>query len=171
MDSPRPTLNDVTRALAHLADRVLTHKSVGLEPYVAHTLKLVMGELELLIPGLDPAPNAEAARAFAEAAEIALREGEEREALSYALRGLSCSPHDPVLWYQAGSACVEVGSLEMALRLLWHALWINPGYADAHRDLAALTSFFDAGEDIPTEDFHASDEPDEDGSAEDDRAA
>ena len=170
-DSPRPTLNDVTRALAHLADRVLTHKSVGLEPYVAHTLKLVMGELELLIPGLDPAPNAEAARAFAEAAEIALREGEEREALSYALRGLSCSPHDPVLWYQAGSACVEVGSLEMALRVLWHALWINPGYADAHRDLAALTSFFDAGEDIPTEDFHAGDEPDEDGSAEDERAA
>jgi tetratricopeptide (TPR) repeat protein len=170
-DSPRPTLNDVTRALAHLADRVLTHKSVGLEPYVAHTLKLVMGELELLIPGLDPAPNAEAARAFAEAAEIALREGEEREALSYALRGLSCSPHDPVLWYQAGSACVEVGSLEMALRLLWHALWINPGYADAHRDLAALTSFFDAGEDIPTEDFRVGEEPGDDGSAEDDRAA
>jgi tetratricopeptide (TPR) repeat protein len=170
-DSPHPTVNDVTRALAHLADRVLTHKSVGLEPYVAHTLKLVMGELEMLIPGLDPAPNAEAARAFAEAAEIALREGEEREALSYALRGLSCSPHDPVLWYQAGSACVEVGSLEMALRLLWHALWINPGYADAHRDLAALTSFFDAGEDIPTEDFHAGDEPGEDESAEDDRAA
>ncbi len=170
-DSPRPTLNDVTRALAHLADRVLTHKSVGLEPYVAHTLKLVMGELELLIPGLDPAPNAEAARAFAEAAEIALREGEEREALSYALRGLSCSPHDPVLWYQAGSACVEVGSLEMALRLLWHALWINPGYADAHRDLAALTSFFDAGEDVPTEDFRGGDEPGESGSAEDDRAA
>ena len=175
-DSPRPTLSDVTRALAHLADRVLTRKSPGLEPYVAHTLKLVMGELEMLIPGLDPAPNAEAARAFAEAAEIALREGEEREALSYALRGLSCSPHDPVLWYYAGSACVEVGSLELALRLLWHALWINPGYADAHRDLAALTSFFDAGEDIPTEDFHAEDfrageEPGEDGSAEDDRAA
>ncbi len=170
-DSPRPTLNDVTRALAHLADRVLTRKSMGLEPYVAHTLKLVMGELELLIPGLDPAPNAEAARAFAEAAESALRDGEEREALSYALRGLSCSPHDPVLWHQAGSACVEVGSLEMALRLLWHALWINPGYADAHRDLDALTCFFDSGEDLPTEDFHAGKEPGEDESAEDDRAA
>ena len=170
-DSPRPTLNDVTRALAHLADRVLTRKTMGLEPYVAHTLKLVMGELELLIPGLDPAPNAEAARAFAEAAEIALRDGEEREALSYALRGLSCSPHDPVLWYRAGSACVEVGSLEMALRLLWHALWIHPGYADAHRDLDALTSFFDGGVDIPTEDFHVGEEPAGDGFAEDERAA
>jgi tetratricopeptide (TPR) repeat protein len=170
-DSPRPTLNDVTRALAHLADRVLTHKAVGLEPYVTHTLKLVVGELELLIPGLDPAPNAEAARAFAEAAEIALREGEEREALSYALRGLSCSPHDPVLWYQAGSACVEVGSLEMALRMLWHALWINPGYGDAQRDLAALTSFFEAGEDTPAEDFRAGDESGDDGPAEDRRAA
>ena len=170
-DSPRPTLSDVTRALAHLADRVLTRKTPGLEPYVAHTLKLVMGELELLIPGLDSAPNAEAARAFAEAAEIALRDGDEREALSYALRGLSCSPHDPVLWYYAGSACVEVGGLEMALRLLWHALWIHPGYADARRDLDSLTSFFDAGEDIPTEDFHAGDERGEDGPAGEGRAA
>jgi hypothetical protein len=180
-DSPRPTLNDVTRALAHLADRVLTRKSLGLEPYVSHTLKLVMGELELLIPGLDPAPNAEAARAFAEAAEIALRDSEEREALSYSLRGLSCSPHDPVLWYRAGSACVELGSLEMAMRLLWHALWIHPGYEAARRDLDSLTSFFDAGEDVPTEDFRfgsacgdgecGEEDRSDDDSAEEDRAA
>ncbi len=160
-DSPRPTLGDVTRALAHLADRVLVRKALGLEPYVAHTLKLVMNELEMLIPGLDPAPNAEAARAFAEAAEIALREGEERESLSYALRGLSCSPHDPVLWYRAGAACIEVGSLEIAMRLMWHALWIHPGYMEARRDLDALTSFFD-----PTD----GDRP-EDDVAEDDQAA
>jgi hypothetical protein len=166
-DVPRPTLSDVTRALAHLADRVLTRQALGVEPYVAHSLKLVIGELELLIPGLDPAPNAEAGRAFAEAAEIALRDGDEREALSYALRGLSCSPHDPVLWYRAGSACVELGSLEIALRLLWHALWIHPGYTDARRDLDALTSFFDRGEDIPTEDFldEDRDEPDADRAA------
>ena len=180
-DLPRPTLNDVTRALAHLADRVLTRKSLGLEPYVSHTLKLVMGELEMLIPGLDPAPNAEAARAFADAAEIALRDGDEREALSYALRGLSCSPHDPVLWYRAGSACVEAGDLEMAMRLFWHALWINPGYEAAYRDLDSLTSFFDGGEDVPTEDFragnglgeggYAEDDCGEDESAEGDRAA
>ena len=170
-DSPRPTLSDVTRALAHLADRVLTRKTPGLEPYVAHTLKLVMGELERLIPGLDPAPNAEAARAFAEAAGIALRDGDEREALSYALRGLSCSPHDPVLWYWAGSASVEVGSLEMAMRMLWHALWIHPGYPQARRDLDALTSFFDRGEDIPTEDFHADREHGEDEPTGDERAA
>jgi len=161
MDSPHPTLSDVTRALAHLADRVLVRKSLGLEPYVVHTLKLVLNELELLIPGLDPVPNAEAARAFADAAEIALRNGDEREALSYALRGLSCSPHDPMLWYFAGSACIEVGSLEIAMRLLWHALWIHPGYEAARRDLEALTSFFD-----PTD----GDRPEEDLS-EEDRAA
>ena len=166
-EMPRPTLSEVTRALAHLADRVLTRRAPGLEPYMAHTLKLAIGELEMLIPGLDPAPNAEAARAFTEAAEAALQDGEEHEALSYALRGLSCSPHDPVLWYLAGSACVEVGSLEMALRLMWHALWIHPGYADAQRDLDALTSFFDHGEDIPTEDLRAADEAD----GEEERAA
>jgi hypothetical protein len=158
-DSPRPALTDVTRALAHLADRVLVRKPLGLEPYVSHTLKLVINELEQLIPGLEPPPNAEAARAFAEAAEVALRNGDEREALSYALRGLSCSPHDPVLWYLAGASCIEVGSLEMAMRLLWHALWIHPGYPAAKRDLEALTGVFDQGEDIPTEDLSAGDAP------------
>lgn len=158
-DSARPTLSDVTRALAHLADRVLARRTPGLEPYVAHTLKLAIGELERLIPGLEPAPNAEAAKAFAEAAEVALGEGDEREALSYALRGLSCSPHDPVLWYRAGAACVEMGGVELALRLMWHSLWIHPGYADARRDLDALTSFFERGEDVPTEDFQDPDEP------------
>jgi len=169
-DSPRPALSDVTRALAHLADRVLVRKPLGLEPYVAHTLKLVINELELLIPGLDVPPNAEAARAFAEAAVTALQSGDEREALSYALRGLSCSPHDPLLWYLAGSACIEVGSVEMAMRLLWHALWIHPGYPDARRDLESLTCFFDHGEDLPTEDLREEEEGCED-EGEDERAA
>ena len=101
-DMPRPTLNELTRALAHLADRVLTRREPGLEPYMVHTLKLALGELEMLIPGLDPVPNAEAAKAFTEAAEVALQDGEEHEALSYALRGLSCSPHDPVLLVPRG---------------------------------------------------------------------
>ena len=170
-DSPRPTLSDVTRALAHLADRVLVRKSLGLEPYVEHTLKLAIGELELLIPGLDPVPNAEAARAFAQAAGTALEGGDEREALSYALRGLSCSPHDPVLWYHAGAASIELGSLEVAMRLLWHALWIHPGYAAARRDLDAITSFYDRGEDLPTEDFGPAHDRDEDEPPADDRAA
>jgi hypothetical protein len=166
-DSTPPTLSDVSRALAHLADRVLVRKTLGLEPYVAHTLKLVLGELQQLIPGLEPAPNAEAARAFSEASEVALRDGDEREAFSYALRGLSCSPHDPILWYRAGSACIEVGNLEMAMRLLWHALWIHPGYQDARRDLDALTSFFDHGEDVPTEDLHPGDGCEESGQTDD----
>ena len=90
-ETPRPTVNELTRALAHLADRVLTRREPGLEPYMVHTLKLAIGELELLIPGLDPVPNAEAAKAFTEAAAVALRDGEEHEALSYALRGPATS--------------------------------------------------------------------------------
>ena len=145
-DTPRPQLSDVTRALAQLADRVLAEKTPGLDPFVASTLKLVMRELEMYIPGLDPPANADAAKAFSEAAEIAIRGGDEREALSYALRGLSCSPHDPSLWYLAGSACIEAGGVETALRMLHHALWIHPGHRDARRDLEALTSFFDGAE-------------------------
>jgi predicted Zn-dependent protease len=145
-ETPRPQINDVTRALAQLADRVLAEKTVGLDPFVVSTLKLVMRELELYIPGLEPPVNAEAAKAFGEAAEIAIRNGDEREALSYTLRGLSCSPHDPLLWYLAGSACIEVGGIETAMRMLHHALWIHPGHVDARRDLEALTSFFDGAE-------------------------
>ena len=81
-DAPRPQMTDVTRALAHLADRVLVHRSAGLEPYVAHTLKLALQELELHIPGLDTPPNADAAKAFAQAAETSLSRGDERDALA-----------------------------------------------------------------------------------------
>ena len=145
-DASRPQLGDITRAFAQLADRALTMKSAGLDPFVAGTLRLALRELELYIPGLEPPQNAEAARAFGDAAEIAIRNGDEREALSYALRGLSCSPHDPTLWYLAGSACIELGGIETAIRMLHHALWIHPGHREARRDLESLTSFFDGAE-------------------------
>jgi tetratricopeptide (TPR) repeat protein len=139
-------MTDVTRALAHLADRVLVHRSAGLEPYVAHTLKLALQELELHIPGLEAPPNADAAKAFMQAAETSLSRGDERDALAYALRGLSCSPHDPALHYLAASACIELGGVETALRLLYHTLWIHPGHANARRDLEALRAFLEGDE-------------------------
>ncbi len=146
-DAARPQLSDITRALTQIADRVLGSNKPGLEPYVSGTLKLVLRELETYIPGLDAQPNPDAARAFGEAAEIALRDGDAREAMSYALRGLSCAPHHPHLWYLAGAACVEVGGLEPAVRMMTHALWIHPGHRDARRDLDALTSFLEGQED------------------------
>ena len=145
-DAPRPQMTDVTRALAHLADRVLVHRSAGLEPYVAHTLKLALQELELHIPGLDAPPNADAAKAFSQASEASLARGDERDALAYALRGLSCSPHDPGLHYLAASASIELGGIETALRLLYHTLWIHPGHVTARRDLDALRSFLEGDE-------------------------
>lgn len=145
-EAARPQLSDITRALTQMADRVLASRKAGLEPYVSGTLKLVLRELETWIPGLEPPPNPDAARAFAEATEIALRDGDAREAFSYALRGLSCAPHHPHLWYLAGAACVEVGGIEPAMRMMQHALWIHPGHRDARRDLEALTSFLDGHE-------------------------
>jgi hypothetical protein len=139
-------MTDVTRALAHLADRVLVHRSAGLEPYVAHTLKLALQELELHIPGLDTPPNADAAKAFAQASEASLSRGDERDALAYALRGLSCSPHEPNLCYLAAAACLELGGVESAMRLLYHTLWIHPGHTAARRDLDALKAFMEGEE-------------------------
>jgi len=51
--------------------------------------------LEQQIPGWDPPFDADAARAMAKAARESLERGNEREALSRALRGLSFAPHDP----------------------------------------------------------------------------
>jgi hypothetical protein len=145
-DSPHPTLLDITLALARLADRVSDATTPGLEPYVTFTLRRALAELELHIPGLDPAPDPEAARLFSRASEKALADGDDAEALSRALRGLACAPHDPQLCYLAASACFELGAVEDALRLLYHTLWIHPGHHQARVDLEALSAFLDERE-------------------------
>lgn len=145
-DSPRPSLTDITRTMVQLADRILTEKGKKLEPVIENTLRLVMRELELHIPGYEAPSNAEAAKDFTEAGEIALRNKDERVALSFALRGLSCSLHDPALWCVGGRAYVEIGGIVTALRMLHHALWIHPGYEAAQNELDALTSFHDVPE-------------------------
>jgi len=80
-------------------------------------------------------------------AETALRRGHPREALSRSLRGLSFSPHEPLLCYLAASACFELGAVEGAMRLLTHTLWLHPGHHAARADLEALTAYFDQRED------------------------
>lgn len=138
-----PSLQEILQSVAYAADRVLVDKSRRLDPFCEATIRRALAELELRIPGLEPAPNADAAHAFLLAGRESLERGDERESLAYALRGLSCSPHDPHLCYLAAAACVELGSVETALRLLYHTLWIHPGHAAARRDLDALTAFLD----------------------------
>ncbi len=145
-DSSHPTILDITLALSRLSDRVADARSPGLEPYVSFTLRRAMAELELHIPGLEAPPDAEAAEHFTRSAEGALADGEDREALSTALRGLSCAPHHPQLCYLAASACFELGAVEDALRLLYHTLWIHPGHRQARIDLEALTAFLEGPE-------------------------
>ena len=138
-----PSQEDITQALSELADRVTTSTSDTLDPYVLQSLRDIAYHLELHIPGLETPPDAEAAEALARASQLALDRGNEREALSRALRGLSFAPHDPALFYLAASACFEIGSVELALRLLYHTLWIHPGHHAARADLESLTAFLD----------------------------
>ncbi len=142
-ESQHPTIFDITVALSRLADRVSESRAPGLEPYVTFTLRRALAELELHIPGLDPAPDPEAAQLFTSAAETAMENGDSHEAMSRALRGLACAPHDPHLWYLAASASFELGAVEDALRLLYHTLWIHPGHKSARADLDALTAFLE----------------------------
>jgi hypothetical protein len=146
-DTWMPTLEEIAQVFERLAERVGETERIVLEPYVEKQLRDLMFHLERHIPGLQPPFDYHAARAMERAAEAALERGDEREALSRALRGLSHAPHDPLLFYLAGSACFECGSVELALRMLCHTLWIHPGHEDARSDLEALSAFLDDSED------------------------
>jgi len=142
----QPTLTEIALVFSRLADRVAEREQIILDPYVEQALREALFHLELQIPGWDPPFDADAARAMAKAARESLERGNEREALSRALRGLSFAPHDPALFYVAASATFEAGAVELALRMLCHTLWIHPGHEAARADLEALTAFFDDSE-------------------------
>ena len=140
-ESSRPSLDEIAVVLAHLSDRVSMDRGTTLDPFVRLSVARAVTELRRHIPGLYVPPDAEAAAALATASADALRRGKHRSALSRALRGLSFSPHHPELHYLAGTACLQLGAVEAALRLMQHALWIHPGYAPARQDLETLAAF------------------------------
>jgi len=144
--SPRPSLSEITRSLTALADRVAGSDESLPEPYISERLRAAVTALQSFIPGLEPAPDPDAARGMLRGAEVALQRGDGREGLSRALRGLSYAPHHPGLWYVAASASFELGGVEDALRLLYHTLWIHPGHRAARDDLQALTAFFEGND-------------------------
>ena len=146
MSEQQPSLTEIGTALAQLADRVARAQDDTLDPYVSHALRSMVNALETHIPGIEPPVDHEAARGLLRAAEAAIHRGDARESLTRSLRGLGFSPHDPLLWYAAGSACFELGQVEDALRVLCHVLWIHPGHSVARSDLDALTAFFDGEE-------------------------
>ncbi len=144
--SSTPSLSEITRALAALADRVAASSATPPEPFVSQTLRVAVNALEQYIPGLELAPDPDAAQGLLRGAESAFHRGDEREALSRALRGLSFAPHEPRLWYIAATASFELGGVEDSLRLLYHTLWIHPGHRAARDDLEALTAFFEGND-------------------------
>lgn len=142
-ESWQPTLDDIVAALVDLADRVSTSTSSRIEPYVHQALRDITSHLELHIPGLEEPRDRETAEALTRAAQMALDRGDEREALARALRGLSFAPHDPTLFYLAAGACFEYGAVELAVRLLYHTVWIHPGHRAARAEIESLSAFLD----------------------------
>jgi len=140
-DSTQPTLEEILAALERLGDRVASGGSTRLDGFVSLSLRRACEELRRFIPGLDLPPDAEGARFLARAAHAALEDGNAREALANALRGMALAPHHPGMFYLAASACFEYGAVEDAVRLLRHTLWIHPGHRPARRDLSALNLY------------------------------
>lgn len=140
-DSTHPSMEEILDALERLADRVASGQGPRLEGFVSLSMRRACEELRRFIPGLDLPPDAEAARFMSRSAHAALEDGDAREALARSMRGLSLSPHHPGLFYLAASACFEFGSVEDAVRLLRHTLWIHPGHEQARRDLSALNLY------------------------------
>ena len=139
-DSPHPTLDEIQAILADLAQRVVADSEPTLDLDVRDEILNVTEELERFIPGLDPPPDANAAKKMTSATAAALARGRPRVALSRALRGLSYSPHHPELYYLASSACFELAAATEAVRLLAHTLWINPGHDKAREEMKALAA-------------------------------
>ena len=140
-DSTHPSMDEILDALERLSERIASGSGPRLEAFVSLSLRRTCEELRRYIPGLDTPPDADAARFVTRAAHAALEDGDAREALARAVRGLALSPHDPGLFYLAASACFEFGSVEDAVRLLRHTLWIHPGHRHARRDLSALNLY------------------------------
>jgi hypothetical protein len=140
-DSTQPTLDEILAALERLGDRVAASHTSRLDGFVSLSLRRACEELRRFIPGLDLPPDSEGARFMARSAHAALEDGNAREALSRALRGMALAPHHPGLFYLAASACFEFGAVEDAVRLLRHTLWIHPGHRPARRDLSALNLY------------------------------
>src|SRR5205823_10963730 len=108
----RPSLGDICTAFRDLADEVGESHGSPIDPGVEQTIRHLLEDLELFLPGLDPMPDTEAAQAMARAAMVALERGGEGEAVVRALRGLSFSPHDPRLHYLLSSARFVIGRVE-----------------------------------------------------------
>jgi hypothetical protein len=140
-ESARPNLQDILDAFERLAERVAASPSSRLDPFISSSLRRACEELRRFIPGLDSPPDPDAARFLSRAAYSAIEDGDAREALSRALRGLSFAPHHPGLFFACASACFEYGAVEDAIRLLRHTLWIHPGHTAARRDLEALSAY------------------------------
>ena len=140
-ESALPSLQDILDAFERLSERAAAAPSSRMDPFVSASLRRSCEELRRFIPGLEPPPDADAARFLSRAAYAALEDGDAREALSRALRGLSFAPHHPGLYFAAASACFEYGAVEDAIRLLRHTLWIHPGHVAARRDLEALSAY------------------------------
>jgi hypothetical protein len=140
-ESALPNLQELLDAFERLADRVAASPTSRLDPFVSASMRRACEELRRFIPGLDTPPDPDAARFLARSAYAALEDGDAREALARALRGLSFAPHHPGLFFAAASACFEYGAVEDAIRLLRHTLWIHPGHTAARRDLGALNAY------------------------------
>ena len=140
-ESALPNLQDILDAFERLAERVAVSPTSHLDPFVSASIRRATEELRRFIPGLETPPDPDAARFLARSAYAALEDGDAREALTRSLRGLSFAPHHPGLFFAAASACFEFGSVEDAIRLLRHTLWIHPGHTAARRDLEALNAY------------------------------
>ena len=142
MSSERePLMQDILDAFDRLAERVTIFSAARVDPFISATLRKAMKALRRYIPGLEPAPDPEAARFLLRAAYAAMENNDAREAMARALRGLSFAPHHPGLWFVVATACFEYGAVEDAIRCLQHVIWIHPGYDVARRDLKALTTY------------------------------
>jgi hypothetical protein len=136
-ESTSPSIIEIRRGLAALAKRIGAVRERSIDPCDIATLMRLIVALEAFIPGLDEAPDSHGAAAQETAAQGALMHARPGLALSRALHGLSLAPHHPGLHHLVANACLDLGWVREATRILLHVLWIHPGHVGARSDLDA----------------------------------
>ncbi len=111
-----------------------------LTPSLLGRIRLILDGLDAFIPGLEyhPINDFEAELAY----EAALDDFEHRKfwaATQNICHGLQISWHHPQLWHLLGCLARRLQYTGLAERCFYHAVWINPGFLEARRDLLATS--------------------------------
>lgn len=138
------SLGDISITFDRLGDQAHWTNDRKFHPEVIRQFGELIARLKKFIPGLEPPLNAEKAEAYLAGAEDWYVRNDFHQMLAVCCYGLAQSPHHPLLFHRAAQALIAQGAISLAIDVLDHALWVNPGNQSARQDLETLRAMPEA---------------------------